>query len=47
MIADNSISGRTFEELDLLFAKHVPARQFRRYNVDAYASGEDVLVAKE
>ena len=35
--------GRTFEELDILFASGVPAREFMRYHVDAYAHGEDSL----
>ena len=25
---------RTFEELDIMFAKHIPARQFANYRVD-------------
>ena len=29
--------GRTYEELDIMFAKRVPARQFSSYEVDAYA----------
>lgn len=29
--------GRTFEELDILFAKRVPARKFKSYQVDAYS----------
>ena len=35
--------GRTFEELDLLFANGVSAREFRKYDVNAYAEGEDPL----
>ncbi|KAH8722900.1 general substrate transporter [Phaeosphaeriaceae sp. PMI808] len=35
--------GRTFEELDVLFANRVPAREFKRYNVDAYAQGDEAL----
>jgi SP family general alpha glucoside:H+ symporter-like MFS transporter len=38
--------GRTYEELDILFEKRIPARQFRNYVVDAY-SGDQVLVAKD
>lgn len=26
--------GRTYEELDLLFSKNLPARKFRNYRVD-------------
>lgn len=26
--------GRTYEELDLMFAKNLPARQFKGYKVD-------------
>jgi SP family general alpha glucoside:H+ symporter-like MFS transporter len=36
--------GRTFEELDILFANRVPARAFKRYEVDAYAQGETLKV---
>jgi len=35
--------GKTFEELDILFANRVPAREFARYQVDAYADGEAAL----
>jgi SP family general alpha glucoside:H+ symporter-like MFS transporter len=35
--------GRTFEELDILFANRVPARDFSKYEVDAYAQGNDSL----
>jgi hypothetical protein len=28
--------GRSFEELDMLFNNGVPARKFKRYEVDAY-----------
>jgi len=28
--------GRSFEDLDILFAKEVPARKFAKYEVDAY-----------
>lgn len=31
---------RTYEELDILFAKRIPARQFRKTEVDAYAEAE-------
>jgi SP family general alpha glucoside:H+ symporter-like MFS transporter len=34
--------GRTFEELDILFAKKVGAREFSKKHVDAY--GEDVVI---
>lgn len=36
--------GRTFEELDLLFAKKLPARMFKQYEVDAYARDESVKI---
>ncbi|EXJ75325.1 uncharacterized protein A1O5_02021 [Cladophialophora psammophila CBS 110553] len=35
-------SGRTYEELDEMFAKRVPARQFKSYKPDAQAKGEVV-----
>ncbi|KAF2272710.1 MFS alpha-glucoside transporter-like protein [Westerdykella ornata] len=35
--------GRTFEELDILFANRVPAREFAKYKVDAYAEGEGAI----
>ena len=31
---------RTYEELDILFAKKIPARQFSKTHVDAYAEAE-------
>jgi len=31
---------RSFEELDLLFARRLPARDFEKYDVNAYAEGE-------
>ncbi|GJC90109.1 alpha-glucosides permease MPH3 [Colletotrichum liriopes] len=34
--------GRTYEELDILFAREVPARQFSKAHVDAYASSKHV-----
>ncbi|WQF85352.1 Putative major facilitator, sugar transporter, major facilitator superfamily [Colletotrichum destructivum] len=40
--------GRTYEELDMLFARKVSARQFSKAHVDAYASSkqvEDVMEA--
>jgi SP family general alpha glucoside:H+ symporter-like MFS transporter len=37
--------GRTFEDLDLLFAKKIPARQFKRYEVDVYDETETAEVA--
>jgi SP family general alpha glucoside:H+ symporter-like MFS transporter len=37
--------GRTFEELDVLFTNRVPAREFSKYEVDAYAQGGGVLQA--
>jgi SP family general alpha glucoside:H+ symporter-like MFS transporter len=36
--------GRNFEELDILFAKRVPARDFKKYEVDAYAQDESLKV---
>lgn len=30
--------GRTYEELDLMFAAKVPTRKFSRYQIDAYDS---------
>ena len=37
---------RTFEELDILFAKGVSARKFARTEVDAYAEAEMVDVER-
>ncbi|KAK7409225.1 hypothetical protein QQX98_008601 [Neonectria punicea] len=37
------MKGKTFEELDILFARGVKARDFAKYKVDAYAEGEDAL----
>ncbi|KAL2871432.1 general substrate transporter [Aspergillus lucknowensis] len=34
--------GKTFEELDILFARRVKTREFGRYNVDAYVEGEGI-----
>ncbi|KAL4902066.1 hypothetical protein BDW74DRAFT_187042 [Aspergillus multicolor] len=34
--------GRTFEELDIMFAAKVPTRRFKKYHVDAYA--EDLSI---
>ena len=39
--------GRTYEELDIMFANKVPARKFSKYEVDAYAdrhTSQEVLV---
>lgn len=38
--------GRTYEEIDILFQKRVPARKFKRYQVDAY-DDETALNANE
>lgn len=35
-------AGRTYEELDEMFMKNVPARLFRTYRTDAQAMGEAV-----
>ncbi|KAF6812496.1 MFS sugar transporter [Colletotrichum plurivorum] len=42
------VKGRTYEELDILFARELPAREFSKAHVDAYASSdrvEDVMEA--
>lgn len=42
------VKGRTYEELDILFARGLPAREFSKAHVDAYASSdrvEDVMEA--
>ncbi|KAF6791729.1 MFS sugar transporter [Colletotrichum sojae] len=42
------VKGRTYEELDILFARQIPAREFSKAHVDAYASSdrvEDVMEA--
>jgi MFS transporter, SP family, general alpha glucoside:H+ symporter len=35
-------SGRSYEELDEMFMKHVPARKFRTYQTESEAQGQDV-----
>lgn len=39
--------GRTYEELDILFARQVKARDFNKYLVDPYASGDGSLTKQE
>ncbi|KKK15250.1 hexose carrier protein [Aspergillus ochraceoroseus] len=34
--------GRTFEELDIMFATQVPTRKFKEYHVNAYAENLDI-----
>lgn len=41
------MKGRTFEELDILFAKNISARNFAKYRVDAYSEGDEALTKKE
>ncbi|KAH8901621.1 sugar transporter [Thozetella sp. PMI_491] len=38
---------KTYEELDILFARHVKAREFSLYRVDAYAEGEESLMKRK
>jgi hypothetical protein len=38
--------GRTFHELDVLFAKNIPARQFATTNVDAFDEAENNRLAE-
>ncbi|KAL2127902.1 hypothetical protein VTI74DRAFT_10001 [Chaetomium olivicolor] len=38
---------KTFEELDILFARGIKARDFAKYTVDAYAEGEEGLKKRE
>lgn len=38
---------KTFEELDILFARHVGAREFAKYKVDAYAEDENTVAIKD
>jgi len=40
-------AGRTYEELDEMFAKGVPARKFKTYKTDAQAKGEAVKLVVE
>lgn len=35
--------GKTYEELDILFARNVRTRDFAKYKVDAYAEGTEAL----
>ncbi|KAK9243101.1 general substrate transporter [Lipomyces tetrasporus] len=37
--------GRSFEQIDILFAKGVPAREFKSYKVDAYNEHENAKLA--
>jgi SP family general alpha glucoside:H+ symporter-like MFS transporter len=39
--------GKTFEELDILFARKISARNFAKYRVDAYTEGDQALTKKE
>ncbi|KAK9366858.1 general substrate transporter [Lipomyces kononenkoae] len=39
--------GRAFNEIDILFAKNVPARKFATYNVDAYDMLQNAELAAE
>jgi SP family general alpha glucoside:H+ symporter-like MFS transporter len=39
--------GRTFEDLDILFAKKVPARKFAEYDVHGYEGGDATDVARK
>lgn len=39
--------GKTFEELDILFARQIPARKFAKYRVDAYTEGDEALIKDE
>jgi MFS transporter, SP family, general alpha glucoside:H+ symporter len=39
--------GRTFEDLDILFAKKVPAREFEGYDVNAFEGVDPVEVARK
>ena len=38
--------GRTYEELDILFQRRVPARQFKKYDLVAEADTEGILSEK-
>jgi MFS transporter, SP family, general alpha glucoside:H+ symporter len=39
--------GRTFEDLDMLFAKEVPTRKFRNYEVDVFDEEETARTARK
>ena len=39
--------GRTFEDLDLLFAKEVPAREFAAYEIDTFDEQETARVVRK
>lgn len=39
--------GRTFDELDTLFAKQVPAREFAKTHVDAFDEQETAQLAEK
>ncbi|RFU28975.1 hypothetical protein B7463_g7357, partial [Scytalidium lignicola] len=38
---------RSYEELDILFSKRVPARKFRKYEVDAYDNDSKAMEAEQ
>ena len=43
-MTDCGFQGRTFEEIDLLFAAKTPARKFATAKVDAYAESSSRVV---
>jgi len=40
------LKGRTYEEVDILFEKHIPARAFSSYEVDAFEYAEQKALIK-
>ncbi len=38
---------RSYEELDILFERNVPARKFQQYDVNAYEAEEQIIVEKQ
>lgn len=40
------MKGRTYEELDLLFERRLPARKFKSEHVDAYADYNEMVGEK-
>ena len=38
--------GRTYEEIDILFEKRVPARQFKSFEINAYEDYDKIVAEK-
>jgi SP family general alpha glucoside:H+ symporter-like MFS transporter len=47
MLVANILQGRTFEEIDILFANKTSARHFADTKVDAYADDSEGRIIKD